>query len=71
MDMKAMSQKEYSLHCVEMTRRELMALLARTELVTQIGYRLGKILENAVNQVEALAEEAEELDYEQAPLQFR
>lgn len=61
-DMKEMTAKEYALFRIEMTRRELMKLLAKVELGTDIGCQLGEILENAVNAVEALAEDANEIE---------
>lgn len=58
-NLRNMTAEEYAKYRVEMTRRELMKLLAKVELGTEIGLRLQNILEDAVNKVEALAEDAE------------
>ena len=52
-----MTAQEYAKHRVEMTRRELMALLAMVEVGTETGRKLQEILERAIDEVEALADE--------------
>lgn len=52
-----MTATEYALHRVEMTRRELMELSAKIELGTDIANRLSEIINKAIDEVEALADE--------------
>lgn len=56
--LRDMTAEEYAKYRVEMTRRELMKLLAKVELGTEVGFRLQQILEDAIDKVEALAEDA-------------
>ena len=52
-----MTATEYALYRVEMTRRELMELSAKIELGTDIANRLSEIINKAIDEVEALADE--------------
>lgn len=65
MNKSEMTAQEYARYRVEMTRRELMALLAMVEVGTETGRKLQEILERAVDEIEALADEeaVNQLDY--------
>ena len=52
-----LTAEQYAEHRIEMTRRELMALLAMVEPATDKGRRLQEILEAAIDGVEALQNE--------------
>lgn len=60
--LRDMTSEEYAKYRVEMTRRALMRLLSKLETGTEIGCRLYNILEDAVNKVEDLAEDAEYIE---------
>ncbi len=55
-----MTAQEYAMYRVEMTRRGLMELLCKVEPGTETGRQLAAILEIAVDNVEALANEEKE-----------
>lgn len=57
-----MTAEDFARYRVEMTRRELHKLMAAVELGTDVGCRLSAILENAINEVEMLAEDAKEAE---------
>ena len=55
-----MTHEEYILIRIEESKREIMRLLASVEHGSDYAYQLDSILENAVDELEALYEEAHE-----------
>ena len=55
-----MTNEKYILNRIEEARREIMRLLASVEHGSDYAYQLDSILENAVDELEALYEDAHE-----------
>lgn len=57
-DYTTVSAEDWARYRIETARREIARLLASVEPGTEYGARLSSILENALDQIEALAEDA-------------
>lgn len=55
---REVSAEDWARYRIEMSRRTIAKLLAQVELGTEYGSRLADILVNALNEIEALAEDA-------------
>lgn len=55
---REVSAEDWARYRIEMSRRTIAKLLAQVELGTEYGSRLADILVNALNDIEALAEDA-------------
>lgn len=55
---REVSAEDWARYRIEMSRRTIAKLLAQVELGTEYSSRLADILVNALNEIEALAEDA-------------